>query len=125
MLFLPLDRDAREVAMRTVERIVAEEGLQLLGWREVPRDREAIGWLARRNEPDIRQVFVGAPADISPDQFETRLFVTRKRSSLAIRNSGIPGTETYYAPQFLQSDHRLQGADAARGHGPVLRGPQG
>ena len=100
MLFLPRDREAREFAMRTVERVIAEEGLRLLGWREVPRDRDAIGWLARRNEPDIRQVFVAAPPDMSPDRFETKLFVTRKRSSLSIRNSGIPGTETYYAPSF-------------------------
>ncbi|HOQ90080.1 MAG TPA: glutamate synthase central domain-containing protein, partial [Candidatus Hydrogenedentes bacterium] len=55
---------------------------------------------ARCNEPDIRQVFVAAPDGMDPDRFETRLFITRKRSSLAIRNSGVPGTETYYAPSF-------------------------
>ncbi|HOV60724.1 MAG TPA: glutamate synthase large subunit [Candidatus Hydrogenedentes bacterium] len=100
MLFLPRDREARDFAIQTVERIVVEEGLRVLGWREVPRDRDAIGWLARRNEPDIRQVFVAAPAGMSPEQFETKLFVARKRSSLTIRGSGIPGTETYYAPSF-------------------------
>ena len=39
--------------------IVEDEGLQLLGWRDVPTDDSSLGATARSVEPTIRQVFVG------------------------------------------------------------------
>src|ERR1044072_230359 len=41
--FLPQDAESPETARATVESIAAEEGLDVLGWREVPVDPDAAG----------------------------------------------------------------------------------
>src|SRR3954451_180377 len=61
--FLPTDESARGAAIAEVERIVAEEGLRVLGWRDVPIDLTGIGNSARSVMPVFRQLFVAAAAD--------------------------------------------------------------
>jgi glutamate synthase (NADPH) large chain len=100
MLFLPHENETRETAEALINKTIEAEGQQLLGWRFVPRDSAVIGWLARKNEPVIRQVFIGAADGIDADTFERKLFVIRKSSSIAIRNLDMPGADTYYAPSM-------------------------
>ena len=56
LVFLPKDDDARRQVEATIERIVAEEGQQVLGWREVPTDDSALGPRAVAAEPAFRQI---------------------------------------------------------------------
>ena len=59
--FLPQgDADAHEAAA-AVEKIVVEEGLKVLGWREVGTDDSSLGALARDAMPTFRQIFIAAP----------------------------------------------------------------
>ena len=58
VVFLPQDVGERAACERAVERVVAEEGQTFLGWRDVPVSRDAIGVLAARVMPVIRQFFV-------------------------------------------------------------------
>ncbi len=97
MLFLPRDPQTRSAAEACITSMVENEGQTLLGWRDVPRDAEAIGWLARSNEPVIRQVFIKASNALDADAFERKLYVIRKSSSIAIRGMNLPGADTYYA----------------------------
>jgi glutamate synthase domain-containing protein 2/glutamate synthase domain-containing protein 1/glutamate synthase domain-containing protein 3 len=63
MVFLPKDdAERREELERLVERTIADEGLELLGWRDVPVDSSVPGPSAAAVEPVIRQVFAGAGA---------------------------------------------------------------
>ncbi|HDP35739.1 MAG TPA: glutamate synthase large subunit, partial [Candidatus Hydrogenedentes bacterium] len=100
MLFLPREKETRAAAEGIINDTIAREGQTLLGWRTVPRDSAVIGWLARQNEPVIRQVFIGAAEDIDDDAFERKLFVIRKASSMAIRGLAMPGADSYYAPSM-------------------------
>ncbi len=59
MLFLPLDDDKRKAAEAIVERVVRDEGLTILGWRDIPHIPSACGDIARRGMPAFRQVFIG------------------------------------------------------------------
>src|SRR5262249_14875054 len=59
MVFLPRKADEAQRAMKIFEKIIECEGQEFLGWRNVPVDNNAIGELARGNEPGIRQVFIG------------------------------------------------------------------
>lgn len=59
MIFLPRDRESRESCIQILNKAILEEDQELIGWRDVPRDSSTIGWLARENEPVIRQVFIG------------------------------------------------------------------
>ncbi|MFQ5449104.1 MAG: glutamate synthase large subunit [Nitrospinaceae bacterium] len=72
-----------------VEKVIAQEGLDLLGWRQVPVDNTSIGEVSRSVEPVIHQVFIGAREDI-PDSgaLERRLYQVRKLSANGVRRAG-------------------------------------
>ena len=97
-IFLPLGKDT-EQGQKIMERAVVTEGLDLLGWRDVPVDNTTIGVTARSVEPVIKQIFVGAGADIK-DQlaFERRLYCVRKRTAWGVRRAGLnDNNENFYA----------------------------
>ncbi len=79
MVFLDRDDDRRAQQIELFEGLVSEESQSVLGWRDVPHDPEAIGWLAREAMPVMRQVFVGAADGLDPDAFERKLYVIRRR----------------------------------------------
>ncbi len=80
---------------RMFERIVAEEGLEFLGWRRLRTDNSTLGEGATRVEPAIFHAFVGAPYD-DPDRFERKLFVVRKKFEKAIEVSGLEDHKFFY-----------------------------
>src|SRR5690606_31496601 len=59
--FLPTDDEARAQAEAHVEAIAAEEGLEVLGWRDVPVVPDLVGPTARATMPTLRQLFVADP----------------------------------------------------------------
>ena len=79
MVFLP-DDDTASGCMDALERRIADEGLECLGWREVPIDTSVCGELARATLPRIRQVFV-QPAAGHADHaaFDRALYLARLR----------------------------------------------
>jgi glutamate synthase (NADPH) large chain len=78
-VFLPLDAGRRAAAEAIVERVVAEHGQRLLGWRTVPVVESACGDIARRGLPAIRQVFIGKGAGVADTEaLERKLYVIRK-----------------------------------------------
>ncbi len=79
MVFLPVEPHPRLICEGIFEKIIREEGLHLLGWRDTPVDIEAIGRVARASQPYIEQVFVGSPAGMDQDAFERKLYVVRRR----------------------------------------------
>jgi len=58
--FLPADRSAARDERSSIERLAQEEGLEVLGWREVPTQPEVIGDLARNAMPSFWQLFVSS-----------------------------------------------------------------
>ena len=57
--FLPQDIAQAEAGRLAIEAIVEDEGLELLGWREVPVNPSVLGAAALETMPSIRQLFVG------------------------------------------------------------------
>src|SRR5204863_12616 len=99
--FLPEEAEQAQACVALLERVVAEEGQALLGWRRVPVDQEAPGPLARTVLPQIRQVFIGAAGDASDqDALERKLYVIRKRVEQLVRSSGMPHSERFYVPSL-------------------------
>ncbi len=99
MVFLPKDRTSRNACIGLFEEMIEDEGQTLLGWREVPRDSSTIGWLARENEPDIRQVFIKRADGMDIEAFERKLFTIRKTVT---RRIGSAATEdsSFYVPSM-------------------------
>ena len=103
--FLPQgDADAHEAAA-AVEKIVVEEGLKVLGWREVGTDDSSLGALARDAMPTFRQIFIGSEGDkYTGMDLERRAYVVRKRTEHELGSEGAgkggPGSETVYFPSL-------------------------
>ncbi|MBM4122369.1 MAG: glutamate synthase large subunit [Nitrospira sp.] len=95
MVFLPQDPAARKQCETLFEKVIKEEGMRLLGWRDVPVKSDAIGVQARRTEPAIRQVFIARDI-LNEAQFERKLYVIRKRVESVVRESAIEGREYLY-----------------------------
>ena len=91
MVFLPQEATAVATCVAHIERVVANEGLTLLGWREVPLDPAQIGRDARAVCPTIRQFFVGKGSADTPDRaaFERKLYVVRQVISHTVAETGI------------------------------------
>ena len=60
--FLPADEDERAVAVAEILAIAREEGLKVLGWRDVPVAAEVVGAAARTCMPFFSQLFITASA---------------------------------------------------------------
>ncbi|MEO1070103.1 MAG: glutamate synthase subunit alpha, partial [Cyanobacteria bacterium J06638_6] len=85
----PNDSD-REKGRRLFERIVHEEGQQVLGWRDVPTDDTTLGETAKASEPFMQQVFIQRSGDLADAQaFERKLYIIRKRAHSAIHTTGV------------------------------------
>ena len=101
MVFLPVERHERLEAEGILERIVREEGLTVLGWRDTPIDINSIGRVARASQPYIEQIFVGHEGDISSDHLERKLYVIRKRAETEVPASeGIVNKNMFYIPSL-------------------------
>ena len=61
MVFLPRDEPSRDGARERFEQSLAAEGLQLLGWRDVPTDPRGLGDPPARSQPAIAQAFIARP----------------------------------------------------------------
>jgi glutamate synthase (NADPH/NADH) large chain len=102
MIFLPKEHASRLACEHELERAVKAEGQVLLGWREVPVDRDMpMSPTVRAKEPVIRQIFIGRGADvIVPDALERKLYVIRKTASAAIQKLRLTHSREYYVPSM-------------------------
>ena len=86
MAFLPLDAGRSAELKSGIAAIAAEEGLRVLGWRDVPTDPTHLGQLARDAAPAFEQLFVestrtgdnGVP--VSGIELDRQAFRLRKRA---------------------------------------------
>jgi len=96
-LFLPHDEAWRAEIMDTYAAAVAQEGMELLGWRDVPTDNSTLGETVKPTEPRHMQVFLGRGAKIaSEDEFERRLYILRKTISRTLYGKRERSTSHYY-----------------------------
>ena len=102
MVFLPKEHASRLACMQELERAVHAEGQVLLGWRDVPVDREMpMSPTVRAKEPVIAQIFIGRGPDvIVPDALERKLYVIRRTASSAIQKLQLTHSREYYVPSM-------------------------
>ena len=83
-VFLNQDESKAASARDTIDTAIAEIGLEVVGWREVPIDASVCGEQALRTLPRIEQVFVNAPDGMPRGRFNRRLFLARRRAEKRI-----------------------------------------
>ncbi|MDO8374892.1 MAG: glutamate synthase-related protein, partial [Polaromonas sp.] len=102
MVFLPKEHASRLACEQALERAVRMEGQVLLGWRDVPVNREMpMSPTVREKEPILRQIFIGRGNDvIVQDALERKLYVIRKTASAAIQRLKLTHSKEYYVPSM-------------------------
>src|SRR5438552_747088 len=96
-VFMPHDPEWRDVIMDAYAEKIPQEGLTLLGWREVPCDNSSLGESVKPTEPFQLQVIVGrGPSIKSEDEFERKLYILRKVISDTIYRKRERRLANYY-----------------------------
>jgi len=100
-VFLPQKENQREYCISEFEKNIKNQGLQLLGWRDVPVNRSVPGRIAMETEPFVKQVFI-AKENKKQDvfQFNLKLFIARKVTEHAILNSKLSESKFFYVPSL-------------------------
>ena len=97
MVFLPPLPAARERGRDLVSRVIDDEGLELLGWRDVPVDPSKSGRDARDRAPYIGQVFIGpGTSGLDAAGLERKLYVARKVIEHSVKDVGFSEEEADY-----------------------------
>nr|MBP7840318.1 glutamate synthase subunit alpha [Acidaminococcaceae bacterium] len=102
MLFLPPDVVERENLQRHFEKIVRENNLEVLGWRNVPVNSEILGEKSRQSQPSIMQVFISTNSKIierlaiDDNAFERKLYIIRREAENKIRYGSLRGGKYFY-----------------------------
>ena len=79
MFFFPQDELKRNQAKKMFEIIVQKEGLDFLGWREVPCEPSVLGQKAVECMPCIMQAFVKKPVSVEKGlAFDRKLYIARR-----------------------------------------------
>ncbi|MBH2020572.1 MAG: glutamate synthase subunit alpha [Burkholderiales bacterium] len=102
MVFLPKEHASRLACEQALERAVKAEGQVLLGWRDVPVNRNMpMSPTVREKEPILRQIFIGRGNDvIVQDALERKLYVIRKTASAAVQRLHLTHSKEYYVPSM-------------------------
>ncbi len=111
MFFFPQDELKKNQAKKIFEVIVKKEGMNFLGWREVPIKEEVLGSRARECMPCIMQGFIERPAKVEKGlEFDRRLYVVRRifeQSSDETYVVSLSSRTIVYKGMFLVNQLRL------------------
>ena len=100
-LFLPPGGKELADTKAGLQRILLEEGLSALGWREVPVDPQAVGKTARTSMPSFWQVFAADPSGKrTGEALERKLLVVRKRAEHELGRKAVDNSPNCYAASF-------------------------
>ncbi|ADE54887.1 glutamate synthase large subunit [Coraliomargarita akajimensis] len=96
-VFLSQDQEERTNEENIIGEIIAEEGFELLGWRDVPVKSEILGKASKACEPVMRQFFI-ARGDVCERglAFERKLYLIRRTATHRIRYSGQDEESLFY-----------------------------
>jgi glutamate synthase (NADPH/NADH) large chain len=96
-LFMPREKNWREIIRDTYSEVIKREGLTLIGWRDVPKDNSSLGKSVIPTEPMHQQVFIGqGKKKLSENEFERKLYILRKSISAAVYKKRERRVASYY-----------------------------
>ncbi len=110
MFFFPQNELRRNQAKKMFEIIAEKEGLDVLGWREVPSQPEVLGAKALECMPNIQQCFISRPEGIKRGlDFDRKLYVARRffeQSNEDTYVASLSSRTIVYKGMFLVGDLR-------------------
>ena len=100
-VFLPKRENQRKYCIEIFEKHIREQGLEVIGWRDVPVDESVLGEIAAVTQPFIKQIFIGkAKTALDDFQFNLKLFIARKKTEHEINKSKISELAFFYLPSL-------------------------
>ena len=100
-VFLPKKENQRNYCISVFEKCIKEQGLNVLGWREVPVDPSVLGTIAQETEPEVKQIFITKNNEQQDDfNFNLKLFIARKKAEHEIYNSKLSESNFFYLPSL-------------------------
>jgi glutamate synthase (NADPH) large chain len=99
LVFLPQEKMAAKACEDILLKIIEEEGVEFITFRDVPVDNSILGDISRASEPTIKQIMAGA-TNMDQDELERRLYIIRKRVEKYITNSSIKQKSFFYIPSL-------------------------
>ena len=102
MVFLPKEHASRMACEQEMERAVRAAGQVLLGWRDVPINRDMpMSPTVKDSEPVIRQLFIGrGPEVMVTDALERKLYIIRKAAGHAIQALKLKHGKEFFVPSM-------------------------
>jgi glutamate synthase domain-containing protein 2/glutamate synthase domain-containing protein 1/glutamate synthase domain-containing protein 3 len=96
--FLPRRVRHCEKIKSLIDACATQEGLQLLGWRDVPTDNSGLGTIARDSAPRVAQCFVSPRTALSVDELDVKLYILRCQIEIAVEQAQLmgAGAELFY-----------------------------
>ena len=100
-VFLPKKENQRNYCVSVFENYIKEQGLNVLGWREVPVDATVLGSIAQETEPCVKQIFIAKSDEQQDDfNFNLKLFIARKKAEHEIYSSKLSESNFFYLPSL-------------------------
>lgn len=100
-VFLPKKENQRNYCVSVFENYIKEQGLNVLGWREVPVDATVLGSIAQQTEPCVKQIFIAKSDEQQDDfNFNLKLFIARKKAEHEIYSSKLSESNFFYLPSL-------------------------
>jgi glutamate synthase (NADPH/NADH) large chain len=103
MVFFPSAPGQAEKCRDVLNSAMQELGLGLLGYRPVPADNSMLGAASLESEPQIEQVFIQKPKDLSSQEFERKLFILRKYTAHTINDTIAKEADEFYIASMSSS----------------------
>jgi glutamate synthase domain-containing protein 2/glutamate synthase domain-containing protein 1/glutamate synthase domain-containing protein 3 len=97
MMFMPQEAEARHRAYHICEGVIEESDLIFLSWRLVPVDKGALGEIALKDCPEVRQMLLMRPEGMSDELFKRTCYIIRKRMEQRVAAENIPD---FYIPSL-------------------------
>ena len=111
MFFMPQDELKRKREMKMFEIITEKEGLEFLGWRQVPVHPEVLGSKAVECMPCIMQCFIKKPEGLRKGiEFDRKLYIVRRvfsHSNGGTYTVSLSSRTIVYKGMFLVGQLRL------------------
>ena len=99
-VFFPKDRNLRRQCRVLFDDYIDELGFELLGYRKIPTDNEALGESAVKAEPRMEHVFVKPIEKWDEKTLERKLFILRKFAVHNVHNTFPQTADQFYIASF-------------------------
>ena len=120
MVFFPKNNNQYIYCKKVFEKEILNQGLEILGWRDVPVDSSQLGKIALASEPIINQIFVGKGTIKDETTFKAKLYAARKIAEHTIAASKMSESNYFYVTSFSNTTLIYKGIIMPEDIGPYF-----